>query len=144
MQHMIDEVPVEYTGIDIVEDIVCENAAKYGTERIHFRHGDLCRDRLPKADLVISRDCFIHLSYEGTLRALDNLRASGSTYLLASTYPGVTTNEDIVTGRWRFINLALPPYGLPKPELKIAEDEAGKEMWLWRIKELQDGLHSGA
>jgi SAM-dependent methyltransferase len=136
MQHVVDKVEVDYTGIDIVDDIVRDNSAKYGAERIHFQHGDLCRDRLPKADLVISRDCFIHLSYADTFWALDNLRASCSRYLLASTYPGVTRNNDIATGRWRFINLALPPYGLPEPELKIAEDEPGKEMWLWKLQDL--------
>jgi hypothetical protein len=85
---------------------------------------------------VISRDCFIHLSFADTISALATIKRSGSTYLLTNSYPAIKVNDDIVTGRFRLINLSCAPYSLPSPLLRITENEPGKEIWLWRICDL--------
>lgn len=135
MRHVVDEVPVHYIGMDIVRDLIRRNAEAYESERIEFRHGNIITDAIPRADLIFCRDCFIHLSFRDTASALANLKASGSKYLLTNSYPDVECNSDIVTGQWRAMNLALPPYGYPEPLLKIRE-KPGKEMWLWELAAL--------
>jgi hypothetical protein len=46
---------------------------------------DLTRDPLPKVDLVLCRDCLVHLSFDDIYESLDNLRRSGSMLLLTTT-----------------------------------------------------------
>ena len=136
MRYVVEETRVHYLGMDIVRDLVDRNNELYGSDRIEFRHGNIITGPVPQSDLIICRDCFIHLSFRDTARAIENFKASKSRYLLANSYPDVSRNEDIATGRWRFINLALPPYSYPPPQMKIKETEPGKEMWLWDVTQL--------
>lgn len=136
MRELMEKVSVDYTGIDIVAKLIAENERRYSRENIRFECGDLMNGPLPMADLVITRDCFIHLSYKDTFRAMTTIKQSGSTFFLASNYPDVKQNEDIVTGRFRYNNLAIAPYFFPEPEMRIVEDELGKEMWLWKVADL--------
>jgi SAM-dependent methyltransferase len=136
MRHVLAEAPVHYVGMDIVRDLVDRNNELYGSQTVEFRHGNIMTGPVPEADLIICRDCFIHLSFRDTARAIENFKASKSRYLLANSYPDVSRNEDIATGRWRFINLALPPYSYPPPQRTIKETEPGKEMWLWELAQL--------
>jgi hypothetical protein len=92
-------------------------------------------------DLVLCRDCLVHLSSKDAVAALRNLKRSGSTYLLATTFPEHTDNPDVITGYWRPINLELPPFALPRPMLMINEGcpergGADKSLGLWRIADL--------
>jgi hypothetical protein len=59
---------------------------------------DLTKDRLPKVDLILSRDALVHLSSRDCLAALANFKSSKSQYLLMTTFPAVIKNEDILTG----------------------------------------------
>ena len=66
-----------------------------------YRVGDLIRDPLPQADLVLCRDCLVHLPFAEGMEALANIRRSGATWLLATTFPARESNADIRMGRWR-------------------------------------------
>jgi SAM-dependent methyltransferase len=136
MRHVIREAPVHYIGMDIVHDLIDRNHDLYGSETVKFLHGNIITGPVPQADLIICRDCFIHLSFRDTARAIENFKDSNSRYLLTNSYPAIKQNEDITTGRWRFINLSVPPYSYPTPRIKIEETEAGKEMWLWELAQL--------
>ena len=94
-------LPVEhYVGADIVSDIITLNASKYGGPGKTFIICDLTKDRLPRADCVLCRDCLDHLSIRHIFKALRNIQLSGSTYLITTLYADRTTNGDIhqVTG----------------------------------------------
>src|SRR5919108_4247955 len=75
----------DYVGIDIVETLISANRERHPTRR--FQCGDLTRDPLPKADVILSRDCLVHFSYADIRAAIDNFRRSGSKYLLTTTFP---------------------------------------------------------
>ena len=104
---------------------------------------DLTRDPLPKADLLFSRDCLVHLSFADVRRALGGVLRSGIPYLLTTTFPGGASNEDIVTGDWRPLDLERPPFSFPRP-LRLIEEGctegdgrfAGKSLGLWRVADL--------
>ena len=139
---MVD-LDTQYIGGDIVGELIKKNKRNYGDAKRSFVRLDLIKDRLPRADLVICRDCLIHLSYAHALRALSNIKRSGATHLLASTYTARKTNRNIQTGGWRPINLQLPPYDLPKPMKLIdehcpLEDYRDKSLGLWRTAEIPD------
>lgn len=136
MRH-VDLSGVSYAGADVVPDLIERNRQLYGGEGRAFLHLDITRDALPRADVVMCRDCLIHLSFADARRALRNFKASGSTYLLATTHAGVTENEDAPTGGWRSLNLRLPPFDFPAPARTIVEDPAlEKHLALWRLDEL--------
>lgn len=59
----VDLGPVEYVGADIVAVIVDRNAARYASPKRRFVRLDLTRDPLPPADVVLCRDCLVHLSF---------------------------------------------------------------------------------
>ena len=138
MQHV--ELPVtEYFGVDIVESLITANRERFGNERRHFTVRDLTRDPLPRADVILCRDCLVHASYQDIAAMLENFRRTGATYLLLNTYPEIQHNRNQFTGRpWRRINLLLPPFGFPQP-LEMFPDGGDidpSQLALWRLQEL--------
>ncbi len=140
MQHM--ELPVEqYIGADIVDTLVEENRRHYGGNNRRFQRLDLLTDPLPPVDAILCRDCLVHFSFRDIQRALDNIRASGATWLLTTHFPDIARNVDIVTGKHRALNLTRPPLSWPAPRQGILEYDAGprrgrKYLALWRIADL--------
>src|SRR5439155_24036805 len=129
---------IRYTGGDIVPALIEHNQREYSNERRRFALLDLLRDPLPKVDLVLCRDCLVHFSFRNVFRALENIRISGSTYLLTTTFTARERNVDIETGNWRPINLEIAPFSFPSPVLLIAEEcpvigYEDKHLAMWKI-----------
>lgn len=142
MQH-INLTGINYTGADIVKDLIVANSQKHSKPGIQFTNLDLTTDNLPAVDLIICRDCLVHLSQEKVIAALRNIKRSGSKYLLTTSHISAKKNRDIVTGDWRPVNLVQPPYSLPQPITQFkdtpvtGENEfSDKVMALWEIKNL--------
>jgi len=139
------EMDIEYIGGDIVSDLTNNNQKKYGSrsKNRRFIPLDIIRDKLPKADLVLCRDCLVHLSYSDIFRALKNIKDSGCTYLLTTTSVEKDRNEDIPTGIWRPVNLQLPPFNLPTP-MKLIDEEyptdnrRDKNLGLWKTVDIPE------
>lgn len=135
------ELPVSrYIGGDIVKELVERNRAAYGRE---FLQLDLCSGELPKVDVVFCRDCLVHLSLENVHRAIANVKRSGSTWLLTTTFLECEENIDIANGDWRMLNFELAPFQWKPPARVLVEGctEAGggysdKALGLWRISDL--------
>jgi hypothetical protein len=143
----VDLIDTDYTGADIVNNLIEKNKVLYGKEGLRFKKLDIIKDKLPKADLVFCRDCLVHFSFEDIFHALDNLCTSQSKYFLTTTFTERTNNHDIATGQWRTINLELAPFILPKPIKIINEgctEGAGaysdKAVGLWRITDIRESL----
>lgn len=133
---------IHYTGVDVVADIIEHNQQKYGTDTCQFMTADITRASLPNVDLIICRDCLVHLPFSEGSRALQQFQRSGSTYLLATTYPKTTVNSDKPAGSWRSLNLRLPPFNFPEP-LKLFSDPSDdtganpdKSIGLWRLADI--------
>lgn len=107
----------EYIGIDIVEDLINKNNLNYANESIKFIKSNIVKDDLPRADLILSRDCLVHLTFEDALNAIRNFKRSGSTFLLTTTFTERTSNNDLVGqyAFWRPLNLQLAPFCFPQP-----------------------------
>lgn len=134
----IDLGDIAYLGADLVPEVIARNRVAHPDRA--FAVLDLTATPLPAADLLLCRDCLVHLSFEDIARALDNIRRSGVTWLLTTTFPAQQDNEDIVTGDWRPINLMRPPFNLPEPESVLNEQctenngrFADKSLGLWKI-----------
>lgn len=113
---------INYIGADIVEELILKNRLKFGeTKNRKFQVINLITDPLPKADMVLVRDCLVHLSFKDIQKALNNIQLSGAKYLLLTTFTNHTKNFDIVTGAWRPLNFQKRPFNFPKPLLVINE-----------------------
>jgi hypothetical protein len=138
---------VDYTGIDIVSSLITKNTlrAQRGEIAGHFLTADITRDPLPGADLILCRDCFVHLSFENIHRAVARFSASGAQWLLTTTFPEWDINLDCEDGDWRALNLERAPFSWPMPAQLISErcDEGDggwrdKSLGLWRLSGLAD------
>ena len=70
----IDWKDIQYTGIDIVGELVRRNNDMYSTRNISFIKRDIVCDDLPSADLCLVRQVLQHLSNEHILKVLPKLR----------------------------------------------------------------------
>jgi len=143
MRH-VDLNGIDYRGFDIVEQLIAANNVRYGTSHIDFSVWDIMSAPPPKADLLICRDLLFHYTNRMAVKGLTNLRASGATYLLTSTFPTVSENKELfATGWFRPINLQRPPFNVPPPlELILEEPERGKALGLWKI-DVNEGGEKG-
>lgn len=132
-----------YIGIDVVPDLVARNRKLYGNDQTQFLLRDLTCDKLPRADVILCRDCLIHFSYRDFAAAIKNFKRSGSTYLLTNSYPRWLCNSDISTGDFRPINVREPPFDFPPPlkhiQEKFQSEEVlffGKILGVWKLSDL--------
>ena len=115
---------------------------------LDFRVMDITVDALPKVDLIINRDCLVHLSNENIFKFIANIKKSGSKYLLVTSFTEKKIgekkcNSDILNGSWRPLNLELSPYNFKNPLHTINENcmevyplYTDKCMLLYDIKKL--------
>lgn len=134
----VDLTGIDYVGADVVSELIKENVKQFGTNCKEFRTLDLLKDQLPKADLVICRDCLVHLSFEDAFKALEKICSSGAKYLLTTTFPLHQNNEGIETGWWYPINLNSEPFPMKEPLLLLNEGCQEPYFWdkcvgLWRM-----------
>ena len=139
----VDLGSTRYIGGDLLPELIAENARRRASARREFLVLDLLSSALPAADLVLCRDCLVHLAFADIARAIDNLRASRITWLLTTTFPDQATNEDIRTGDWRPLSLERAPFNWPAPVELVNEQctegsgvFADKSLGLWRIDTL--------
>jgi len=139
------KLEIDYTGIDIVPSLIAANSerAARGELIARFRVADITRDALPKADVILCRDCLVHLSFHNIDRAVANFRASGADFLLLTTFPEWDGNRDCEDGDWRALNMERAPFNWPAPRELINErcEEGGggwrdKSLGLWRLDQL--------
>ena len=137
------ELGVSYVGADIVEALVSANMQRFESGARRFLRLDLTVDPLPQADIVLCRDCLVHLSYANISRALGNIRESGAKFLLMTNFLEIEGNRDISDGDWRPLNFELPPFEFPVPERTIVENcsESGgaytdKSLCLWPVAKI--------
>lgn len=134
---------IKYHGGDIVEDVIKRNVKKYSSANIKFSVIDIVNDKLPKSDLIMVRDCLVHLNTNDVFKAINNIKDSESKYLLTTnfTWKHIKNNIEIKTGEWRRINFQEDPYNFNTPKQMIVEgniqsNDRDKTMSLWLIKDI--------
>ncbi len=142
---MVDLNGIHYIGADIVEEIVDRNRRLHQTDKVIFVKLNLLRSDLPNVDLIFCRDCLGHYSFSDIFKALKNMRRSGSSYLLTTTFPERKDNRDIKTGQWRTLNLESVPFYFPPPQSLLVEqctqktskgEYKDKSLGLWKISDI--------
>ncbi len=128
---------IDYIGGDIVPDIINKNNELYDKKFINI---DITTDDLPKCDLILVRDCLVHLSNNNIFKFFENLKGSDIKYLLTTSFPNKKvgewrTNLSIQDGGWRPLNLIEPPFNLKDP-IHIIDEKCKEEYPIYSDKSL--------
>ena len=141
----VDLSNVNYIGADIVDSLILENKEKYETNNISFTVFDITRDTVPNVDLILLKDTLFHFSNFEIENTINNIKKSGSKYILTTTYKNTIhttdTNIDIVTGGWRYLNLEMSPFNFSEPLHTIMtcpwlENHEDRSLSLWKIEDM--------
>jgi hypothetical protein len=150
-QNWISKVPMDgisYVGADIVRDLISNNTELYGSSNRAYIEIDITREKPSRADLILCRDLLVHLNTRQIFKALRNMKRSGSSYILTTTFTSNRKykNLPIFTRSvgWRPINLQSAPFHFPAPLEVINEGctegegkFADKSLALWRLTDLR-------
>jgi hypothetical protein len=143
MRHVELPSGARYVGGDIVAPLIEELREKSGDATHEFCRMDIVEEPLPHADLWLCRDVLFHLSNAEILKVLRNFCHSSIPHMLTTTYHFQKFNSDIKSGGFRFINLRLPPFVLPKP-ISVIEDfvapEPPRYLGLWSRAQIRTAL----
>jgi hypothetical protein len=114
---------VEYTGLDIVPDLIdaLQQKSLAGLINGQFALADLTVDHLPRADAILCRDCLVHFCFDRIEKAMHNFKRSGARFLITTTFSEWNTNHDIEDGDWRALNFQRPPFNWPEPVALLYE-----------------------
>lgn len=137
----VEKSGIDYIGGDIVEDAIKRNNIEFGSKNVSFQTLDITKDAIPKVDMIFCKDCLQHLSYDSVINALKNFKNSGSTYLMATSYPLTFINYDILDGDYRPLNLMKAPFSLKNNYLfRVWERSPGVEMdkvmYIWKLSDI--------
>ncbi len=132
------ELGCNYTGIDIVPDVIARNAAEHGRPDRQFRALNAVSEMLPAADMVLCREVLFHLSFQDARALLANVRRSGARWLLATTDSVTRFNADIDSGDFRVLNLTRAPFNFPAPLRWLADDALvpDRRVGVWDVQAL--------
>jgi hypothetical protein len=136
---------IKYIGVDIIDSLVAENQRRYGGPDREFCAADISSDPLPKADLMLCRDCTFHLPIAFVWRILENFGRSGIPYLLTTQINNNGNADMPKPGGYQSRNFLLDPFLLsrPKPENWLVDDPRGKGnryLCLWSSHEIRDAI----
>jgi hypothetical protein len=134
MRHVDFNPGVEYIGADIVRPLVDRLQHEFGGPSRSFRVLDIVADEVPACDLWLCRDVLFHLPHHDIMRVLARIDPGKTRYLLTTTFPWLKTNRDIRAGGFRFLNLQIAPFFLPKPVQMIDDfsfPEPPRVLALW-------------
>jgi len=122
----------KYHGADIVEPLINDLKTKFPEHT--WSQLDITKDPLPIADLMICRDCLMHLSFEDINHFFDNFLKSNIKYLLLTSHT-YADNNIITSGDYRQLNLFNNPVNLEQNYLYNISDwipgHAERYMYLW-------------
>lgn len=158
MQH-VDLSGIKYFGADIVDLMIFENAKRFSRPGVSFSVMDILEDDLPKVDVVLARDVFIHFRHELIGRAITNIKRSGSKYLLTTHHTDINAEgprgkyflPDVADlggdadrygfeFKFRPLHFMAPPYNWPEPvDLLMEASHAWgghKSLALWKLEDL--------
>jgi SAM-dependent methyltransferase len=114
----IDWSGIDYTGLDVIPELIESNAATYGTPNVRFICGDALTVDLPAADLLIVKDVLQHWTPDEVAMFLPRLRQYR--YCLVTNDVDAPELMPKWETRWRPVDLTKPPYCLPG-ELRLVQ-----------------------
>jgi hypothetical protein len=103
-----------YRGYDIVNSIIDENKRHFSNDFTEFFNMPTDLAHLPESELILIKDVLIHLDNENSMQIIDHsLRKSKFVLFVNNMTNGeVDYNADISIGKFRPVDVSLPPFCL--------------------------------
>lgn len=120
---------IQYTGIDVVPDLIKANQERYGNDHVRFQCLDATQESIPDAQLCLIRQVLQHLSNEHIARILEkckkypHLIITEHVLLGESVIPNLDMDADwnIRIEKNSYVGLSEPPFGY-KTEVLLEVD----------------------
>jgi len=77
-----------FYGIDIVKPLIVRNKEKFKGKNLKFLHLDICKDKLPDADVYILRQVLQHLSNNEIKLILKKIYKKNKIFIITEHLPG--------------------------------------------------------
>lgn len=154
----VDLKGISYIGGDISKELIDDVKRTRNAPGRRFMHLDLTTDELPTCELIMVRECLIHLTDASRWKVIENIHRANIPYLLL-TVDLVDANRPLSkNGQHANFNPMMAPFNFPKPiqhipeshdELDLDRDltDAGAGPWrrrrtmgLWTHDQLGDVL----
>jgi SAM-dependent methyltransferase len=131
---MKNNIDIDYTGYDIVKDIIARNNKKYSSNKIKFFCKDIVNEKsFDNFDLIFIRDFFIHIDNESINRILINIKNSKVKFFACSNNNVSFNNEVIAIGAHRKINLTIKPFYLDKIFYTFSEEIDDRYINIYKV-----------
>ena len=136
--HAVDFGDATYCGFDVNDELIEQNRKAFPS--VSFQAVDITTTALPRADLIICRDVFLHIPNNQVIQTMRRFVASGALYLMSTTFPWITTNNEIDTPELgygcRRLNLLLEPFSFEPPFEFIDEPPWRRQVGLWDLRKV--------
>lgn len=154
----VDLTGITYIGGDISASLIKDNAGKYTSKKVSFQHLDITEDDLPKADMMMVRDCLFHLKFWLRWAFFENFVRSEIPYLLVTMHHQAVNNALGVNGGFKRFNPRVAPFFFEEPLEMIHETVdslpedltnypklfAVRSMGIWSREQIIRGLEAKA
>lgn len=143
MSKVLTQCPgIEYTGGDIVDELIQSNREKYKDLNANFVVIDITKDKLPEAELMICRECLFHLSHSDIRAFFNNFLKSNITALLMTSDLSNEDNYDIETGGFRHVNFFTAPWNFEPNFIYTINDwpyptPPNRQMYMWSREQIE-------
>jgi hypothetical protein len=125
---------IDYTGYDIVKDIIDNNNKKYASDKTRFLLKDIINEKsFDNYDLIFVRDFFIHINNKDIKKVLETIKNSKIRYFACSNYNNEAFNKDVVIGQHRKINLSIEPFNMKSVFHSFSENENDKHLNFYEV-----------
>ncbi len=117
----VDLTGVKYIGGDISKEVIEKVKVAHAGPARRFVHLDLSTDKLPACDLIMVRECLIHLTDDVRWKVIENVHRAKIPYLLL-TVDLVDQNISLeANGGHANFNPMKAPFNFPEPERHVPE-----------------------
>lgn len=135
MQSLISD-DIQYTGYDIVKELISNNNKLFRADNIEFKQVNIIETPISSADLLICRDCLVHLDVKSIQHALKHIVESKPAWIALTNFNSCEKNINITTGNWRPLNFSLTPFNLPAPNVVLNDYNDEKSIAIWSYGQL--------
>mmetsp|Transcript_25528 Transcript_25528/g.42014 ORF Transcript_25528/g.42014 Transcript_25528/m.42014 type:complete len:563 (+) Transcript_25528:86-1774(+) len=139
MPAVLREVKTNYLGLDIVDGIIDYDKPRFERNvSMQFGTIDVVEKSPPLRDLVFLREVLSHTLADSALKALKKITASGSKWLIMTTFPNAKSNPEtkgykLTTKSYFHWNFEIAPFNLGKPITYLNDSWDQSPMGLWRM-----------
>ncbi len=151
----VDLSGINYIGADISAEVIEDVKREHAGENRTFTHLDITSDTLPKADLMMCRDCLFHLRWPLRWRFFENFANSDIPYLLTTMHHVQRNRRIKKNGAFAPFNPRAEPFNFSDPIEQFSETgefnadpeflqtpkgRKQRSMGLWSRKQITDAV----